>query len=141
MVMMLGQVLGELEPHELVACGNVPHNTGGPKVGEMSVRRAPGDLREAVCDVGDTHRMAERAKKFDDGSTAGRVALVGTAEPHLNELVEIIASWSCLQSWPLSASSKAPNTSSPRLGPRGRLRRALYCLSCNETGSQYMMRT
>jgi hypothetical protein len=27
--------------------------------------------------------------------------------------VEIIASWSCLQSWPLSASSRAPNTSLP----------------------------
>jgi hypothetical protein len=48
MVMMLGQVLGQLEPRELIACGNVPYNTGGPKVGEISVRGAPGDLREAV---------------------------------------------------------------------------------------------
>ena len=88
--MVLGQILRQLEPSELVLGRNPPDHPCTLKVDEVPIRRAPRHLRKLGGDVRNAHRMAARGQQLDDRPPAGGIALVGTPEPHLDQLVQVV---------------------------------------------------
>ena len=88
MVMVLGEVLGQLEPGELVAGSDPAHESGRLQVGQMAIGRAARQLGEPVGDVADAHRVPGVTEQLDDGAASGRVALLDEAQTRLGDLVE-----------------------------------------------------
>ena len=62
MVVVFGEVLGQLEAGELVAGRHPPHQPGAPEVDEVAVGGAAGQVGQAVGDVADAHRVARRRR-------------------------------------------------------------------------------
>jgi hypothetical protein len=56
-VVVLGQVLGELEPGVLVAGGDPPDQPGGLQIGQVPVGRAAGQAGQLLGDIADADRM------------------------------------------------------------------------------------
>jgi hypothetical protein len=89
-VVVLGEVLGKLEPGELVARGNATDEPGGVQVGQMPVGGAAGQAGETLGDVTDAHRMAGADKQIDNGAPAAGIALVDQAQAALDDTVHVI---------------------------------------------------
>jgi hypothetical protein len=70
-VVVFGEVLGQLEPGELVMGGDAPNDSGDAKVDEVAVRRASRRVGEPAGDVADADGLARRDEEVDDGP-AGR---------------------------------------------------------------------
>ena len=60
MVVVLGQVFGQLETCELVAGRQTPDHAGTLQIDQVPVGRAPGDAGQLPRDVRDAHRVAQR---------------------------------------------------------------------------------
>jgi hypothetical protein len=78
-MVVLGEVLGELEPSELVAGCHSPDEPGRLQVDEVPVGRAAGELGKPPGDVTDADRVARAREQLDDGAPTGRVALIDAA--------------------------------------------------------------
>jgi hypothetical protein len=89
-VVMVGEVLGELEARELVAGGDAPHHAGALEVGEVAVGRAARHVGDVVGDVGDAGRVAQGGEQFDDRLAPGGVALVHAAQMDFDQFVQIV---------------------------------------------------
>jgi hypothetical protein len=87
MVMVLGQVLGQLEPGELVTGSDASDQPDTLKIDQVPVGGASRYLGEFCGDVRDAHRMAVRYQQLDDGSSTRRVTQISPSEAHLYELV------------------------------------------------------
>ncbi len=84
--MMLGQVLGQLEPGELVTRRDAAHEPGRVQVGQMPVGGAARQAGEALGDITDAHRVAGAHQQIDDGAPAAGVALVDQAQAALDDI-------------------------------------------------------
>jgi len=91
-MMVLGEILGELEPSKLVACCHSPDEPGCLQVDEVPVCRTAGELREPPGDVTDADRVACACEQLDDGAPAGRVALIDVAKARFGQVVQTIGS-------------------------------------------------
>ena len=90
MMVVLGEVLGQLEPGELVLGRDPPHDPGTLEIDQMAVGRTPRNLRKPGRDIRDAHRVADRGEHVDDGPPPGRVAKIDPTEPDLDELMQIV---------------------------------------------------
>ena len=86
MMMVLGQIFGQLEPGELVTGGDAPDDPRALEVDEVPVGRAPRHLGQLRCDVRDADGVAVRGQELDDGSPARRIALVDTLQADLDQV-------------------------------------------------------
>src|SRR5580658_7117525 len=75
-VVVLGEILGELEPGELVAGGDPPDQASGLQVGQVPVGGAAGKPGQPLGDVADADRLAGGDQQLDDGAPPAGVALV-----------------------------------------------------------------
>jgi hypothetical protein len=91
MVVVLGEILGELESSELVVGCDAPYEPGGLEVDEVPVSGAPGEIGETLCDVSDADGMAGAHEHLDDCAPATRVALVDPAQASLDHGVKVLA--------------------------------------------------
>jgi hypothetical protein len=89
-MVMLGQVLGELETGELVTTCDAPDDSRNLEIDEMPVCRAAGKRREAIRYVPDAHGTSRSHQQLDDRSPAGGVALVDAAQTRLDQAVQLI---------------------------------------------------
>lgn len=89
-VVVLGEVFGQLEPGELVVGGDPSDHAGGLEVDQVAVGRAPRKVGESEGDVADVHRVAGTGQQADNGSAPLRVALVDAAKPVLDQGVQIV---------------------------------------------------
>ena len=89
MVVVLGEVLGQLEPGELVLGRDPPDDPGTLEIDQMAVGRAPRDLRELAAISEMLTGWPGRGEQVDDGPPPGRVAQVDPPEPDLDELVQV----------------------------------------------------
>ena len=69
-VVMLGEVLGQLEAGELIAGGDPPDEPGGLQVGQVPVGGAARQAGQALGDVTDADRVAGADEQVDDGPPA-----------------------------------------------------------------------
>ena len=90
MVMVLGQILGELEPGELVAGRDPPDQAGGLQVRQMPVGRAARQIRQALGDVANAHGMATAEQELNDGAPAAGIALIDPPQAPLGDAVQIV---------------------------------------------------
>jgi hypothetical protein len=88
-VMVLGEVLGELEPGEFVTGRYPPYEPGRVQVGQVPVGRAARQAGQALGDVPDAYRVARAHEQVDDGPPAAGVALVGQPQPPLGDAVQV----------------------------------------------------
>ena len=79
MMVVFGQVLGELETRELVIGRNAPNDAGAPEVDEMAVRGASRHRRQQLGDIADAHRVARTQEQVDDRAPSACVSLVDPA--------------------------------------------------------------
>ena len=73
-MMMLGQVLGELEAGELVAGRDAADDPGGLQVDEMTVGGAARQVRQAAGDLPDADGVVRAGEQADDRPSPGRWA-------------------------------------------------------------------
>ena len=135
-VVVLGQILGQLEAGELVVGRDAPHDTGTLEVDKVPVGGAPRDLRKLRRDVGDAHRVAQRRQELHERPPAGGVALVDAAQPDLDDVMEPCL-WCVRLRWHAPLFRSAVGVLPPA-GITLRCDTALD-LSCNETQSQSML--
>ena len=88
MVVVLGQVLGQLEAGELVAGRDAADEAGGLQVGQVAVGGAPGQIGESVGDVADADRVTGVTEQLDDGPAPDRVRCSISRRRRLGHLVE-----------------------------------------------------
>jgi len=91
MMMMLGQVLCQLEPGELVAGGDAPYDPSALEIDEVPVCRTPGYVGQLRRDVRDADGVAVRSQELDDGTAARRIALVDSPQADLDQVVKVVA--------------------------------------------------
>jgi hypothetical protein len=80
-VVMLGEVLGQLKASELVVGGDAPHHAGDLKVDKVAVGRTARHAWKASGDVTDADRMTGSEEQVDDRPSACGVALLDPPEP------------------------------------------------------------
>ena len=85
--MMFGQCLLELEPGELVSCGNPTNNSSMLQVNEVPIGRASGHAGELPADIGDVHRVLRSGQDVDNGPPPVGIAKVSALELNLDQLV------------------------------------------------------
>src|SRR5580704_14971808 len=88
-VVVSGQVLGELEPGELVIGGDAADQPGGFQVGQVPVSGAARQAWKPVGDIADADRMASADEQADDRPPPAGVALIDTAQPSLHHAVQV----------------------------------------------------
>jgi hypothetical protein len=87
-VMVAGEVLGELVARELGARDDAVHHAGVLEQLQVAVRTA---LREAglgVEDLGDRERATGRCQHIDERVACGRSALSRSSQPRRHSIVE-----------------------------------------------------
>lgn len=87
-VVMFGEVLGQLEARELVTRRDPAHHSGALQVNEVPVGRAAGELRQAVSDVTDADRVAGVGQELDKSAAPRGVPQVRSSQPGLDQLVD-----------------------------------------------------
>lgn len=90
MVVVFGEVLGQLESGKFIVGNDPPDDAGRLKVYEVPVGRTTRKIRKVVGDVADAHRMTGGCENVDDAAPALRVPLVDTAKPVLDEGVQFV---------------------------------------------------
>jgi hypothetical protein len=88
-MMVLGEVLGELEAGELVVGGHAPDDAGRLQVGQVPVGGATGQLGKALGDVADADRVTGADQQVDDGPPPGGVALVHPAQAVFDHAMQV----------------------------------------------------
>jgi len=89
MVVVLGEILRQLEPCEVVVGGDPPHDPGCLKVDQMAVRGAPRQVRPPIGYVADAHRVTRAHEHLDDRAPSRGVALVDTSQSALDHTVQV----------------------------------------------------
>jgi hypothetical protein len=89
-VMVLGEVFGELEPGELVARRHPADKAGLMQVGQMPVGGAARQAGQSLGDVTNAHRVPGADEQVDDRAPTAGVALVDQAQPTLDDTVHVI---------------------------------------------------
>jgi len=87
-VVVLGEILGELEAGEVVTGGDTADQPGTLEVNEMTVGGATGQLWEPPGDVADADRVAGAGEYLDDGTAPAGVALLDSTEASLRQVVQ-----------------------------------------------------
>jgi hypothetical protein len=90
MMMVLGQVLGELESSELVFGSDPSDNPRALEIHEVPICRAPRDIGELRAYVRDADRMADGGQQLDHRSAATGVALINPTKTHLDEIMQTL---------------------------------------------------
>jgi hypothetical protein len=88
-VVMLGEVFGELIARELSTSEDSPYDSGFFEQGEIAVRRALGKTGADREQLGDGDGPVRGGKGSDDGAAVLRVALVVLPEPVRRGVMEI----------------------------------------------------
>lgn len=89
-VVVLGELLGQLVASELVIGRDPPHHPGDLKVEEVTVGGTARKIGQSIGDIPDADGMTGVDQQADDGSAAGCVALIGPAKPVLDDIVQVI---------------------------------------------------
>jgi hypothetical protein len=87
-VVVLGDVLGQLEAGEPIAGGHPAHHPGPFQVGQVAVGRAAGQAWRQLFDGVDAYRTVGRSQHLDDLAPPGGVTLGTLAEPPLDHAVQ-----------------------------------------------------
>ena len=88
-VVVLGEVLGELVAGELAAADDAPHDAGFFEQGEVAVS---GALRQALVglqQLRQCQRTVGTGQGRDDGTPVAGVALIGLAQPRHRGVVDV----------------------------------------------------
>jgi hypothetical protein len=88
-MVVMGEIFGELKACELVVRGDASNHAGELKVREVAIRRTARHLRQRVSDIRDAHGMPEPREQGDHRPAASRVALIDAPKVDLDELVEL----------------------------------------------------
>ncbi len=87
-VMVLGQILGQLETGEVVTGRHTADQPGDLEVDEMTVGGAARQLWEPTGYVADADRVAGAGEHLDDGPAPARVALLDAAKASFGQVVQ-----------------------------------------------------
>jgi hypothetical protein len=90
MMVVLGEVFGQLVPGELVVCGDPPDEPGRVQVGQVPVGGTAWQVRQALGDVADTHRVARADEQVNDGAPSCGVPLVDQAQAAFSHAVHVV---------------------------------------------------
>jgi len=90
MVMVFGEILGQLEPREFVVGSDAPDDSGRLEVEEVPIGGASGEVGKLFSDVVDADGMAGAGEQPDDGAPAARIALVDATQSILDLGVKIV---------------------------------------------------
>jgi hypothetical protein len=107
-VVVLGEVFGELEAGVFVAGGDLPDEPGGLEVGQVPVGGAAGQAGEVLGDVFDAHGVAGGDEQLDDGPPPAGVALVDPAQAVLGHAVHVVGHLLGRHGAPLAAGRARP---------------------------------
>ncbi len=88
-VVVLGELLGQLVAGEFVIGGDAPHHPGDLQVDEVAIGGAAGQIGQAISDITDADGVPGVDQEADDGPPAGRVALVGATKSVFHDIVQI----------------------------------------------------
>ena len=88
-VVVLGEVLGELVARELVARDDAPHDAGRVEHGEVAVRGALGQPAIAVEELGDGEGPIGGVQRIDERPPVAGVALAVAAQPGGDGVVQV----------------------------------------------------
>ena len=89
MVVVFGEVLGQLETGELVVGGDASDDPGSLEVEQVPVCGASGEIGEELGDVVDADGMTGVHEHLNDGLSPGRISLVDSAESILDLGVQV----------------------------------------------------
>src|SRR5215472_15468042 len=98
MMVVLGQILGELEAGELIVGGDPPDQPGGLEVDQVPVGGAAGQVGQAFGDVADAHRVPRADQQLDDRAASRGVPLIYPAQAALGRVMQFAGyplSWHC----------------------------------------------
>jgi len=90
MMVVLGEILGELETSELVVGRHSPHEAGALEVDEVAIGRAARKLRQLAGDVTDADGVPGGGEQLDDSAPAGRVSLIDAAKARSGHFVQAV---------------------------------------------------
>ena len=88
-VVMLGEVLGQLVVGVLGARDDAPHHLGILQGGEVAVGAALGEVGPPVQELRERLRRRCLGQRLDDAAPVGRVALFPLGEPRLGRPVQL----------------------------------------------------
>lgn len=89
MVVVLGEVFGELVARELVRGDDAVHDAGAFEDGEVPVDGALREARAPLEELGNGQRLLSLPENLDDGAATGRVALIIRAEAFSGDRVQL----------------------------------------------------
>jgi hypothetical protein len=86
-VVVLGDVFGQLKTEVVVVCRDAPDDSRLLQVNEVAVGRAPRQPGRTFCDVFDADRVPGVRQQLDDLATPVCVALGDPSQPLLDQAV------------------------------------------------------
>jgi hypothetical protein len=89
-VVVTGEVLGELEAGVLVARHDPAHDPGPLEDGQVAVGRAEGEVGVRALQLGHRHRPGGAGERVDEDAASGGVALLVALEPARRGGVEVL---------------------------------------------------
>ncbi len=110
-VVVLGQVLGQLEAGELVARDDAVHDAGALEDAEVAVGRALGQVTGGAEQLGEGDRPVGALERLDEGAAIGGVALVVRPQSRCGDQVQRArfgqSTWTRLRSSAFSSSKSS----------------------------------